>query len=168
MVFTQRFPSPFGDLLFLIKCGNYDLKKCNQVSVPFRGFIVLNDHIKKRAVKRILVSVPFRGFIVLNIAVLGLSNHHALVSVPFRGFIVLNEKFLEDVLLAPGKFPSPFGDLLFLILFQLFSRHSSISFPSPFGDLLFLIGYDQPRYEFEFVSVPFRGFIVLNHTDSKG
>ena len=84
------------------------------VSVPYRGFIILNPHADKfkfvegtgfRPLSGLyysksvlscchllssLVSVPYRGFIILNAP----QSAHTLtmvpVSVPYRGFIILN------------------------------------------------------------------------------
>ncbi len=37
-----------------------------QVSVPYRGFIILNTHSGVEAAEHYVVSVPYRGFIILN------------------------------------------------------------------------------------------------------
>ena len=115
------FPSPIGDVLFLMR---YNKKRVE-------------------AQRRKLVSVPYRGCFVFNF------NFHLLYSK------------------KTAQFPSPIGDVLFLIIgTEKLRMGRTVRFPSPIGDVLFLI---RAREDFnmkinELVSVPYRGCFVFNFT----
>ena len=61
-------------------------------------------------------------------------------------------------------FPSPLGELYFLILGKVLHprRKSIMKFPSPLGELYFLINRKSPNETLTGVSVPSRGAIFLN------
>ena len=78
------FPSPYGDLLFLIHECFYTGMYCF-FSVPLRGLVVFNVFKVLWAVFPTCVSVPLRGLVVFNYGTTTIKT--------------------ED-----GKFPSPYGD----------------------------------------------------------
>ena len=59
------FPSPIGDLYFLIVDISPFVYAGKTVSVPYRGSIFLNESAEFEQY-RVLVSVPYRGSIFLN------------------------------------------------------------------------------------------------------
>ena len=62
-----------------------------------------------------VVSVPFRGFYLLNHLRLMESTVYGEVSVPFRGFYLLNAVMIEINARDAKKFPSPSGVSIFSI-----------------------------------------------------
>ena len=60
-----------------------------------------------------------------------------MVSVPSRGAIFLN--VTKNVLKLLSEFPSPLGELYFLMINSSVLQSNVTSFPSPLGELYFLI-----------------------------
>ena len=107
-----------------------------QVSVPFRGSILLNLNmiqlpdiviefpspfgdlsyltiLKRRKVFIMAVSVPFRGSILLNQDIKFANGDIVVVSVPFRGSILLNFKYSWKTCSKDYKVSVPFrGSIL--------------------------------------------------------
>ena len=82
------------------------------------------------------VSVPSRGAIFLNKIVKRLEEK-LMVSVPSRGAIFLN--VTKNVLKLLSEFPSPLGELYFLMINSSVLQSNVTSCPSPLGELYFLI-----------------------------
>ena len=61
------------------------------------------------------------------------------------------------------RFPSPIGDLFYLIRVDTAYAETNSSFPSPIGDLFYLIEFES-KYTggYKIVSVPYRGLILFN------
>ncbi len=108
-----KFPSPLGELYFLI----------------FTMILVFFV---------IAVSVPSRGAIFLNKSCHLHDGKATMVSVPSRGAIFLNQEIAE-ILRVTDKFPSPLGELYFLISRKCCRNLTAETFPSPLGELYFLI-----------------------------
>ena len=84
------------------------------------------------------VSVPFRGFYLLNGRNLRLMESTVSVSVPFRGFYLLNEFIrLFESKFELETFPSPSGVSIFSIMFKLVNGNYETTFPSPSGVSIF-------------------------------
>ena len=60
-----------------------------------------------------------------------------MVSVPSRGAIFLN--VTKNVLKLLSEFPSPLGELYFLMINSSVLQSNVTSFPSPLGELYFLM-----------------------------
>ena len=134
-----KFPSPLGELYFLITFVT-DLRVNSSVSVPSRGAIFLNNVINMVRHHLSLVSVPSRGAIFLNKTGGFDPGRLYEVSVPSRGAIFLNLiGMMNESFSYMFKFPSPLGELYFLIKMELYRRTCN-----------------------EIVSVPSRGAIFLN------
>ena len=159
-----------------------------KVSVPCRGTTFLNTKRRYQSPIWILVSVPCRGTTFLNKNMFITEENYNLVSVPCRGTTFLNKKmayysrmrhvsvpcrgttFLNrkemvyEQYVTRRQFPSPVGELHFLILnSKPFVISVLYEFPSPVGELHFLIvnGMLDGKLT-KHVSVPCRGTTFLN------
>ena len=86
------------------------------------------------------VSVPSRGAIFLN----QMSNDESIkseinVSVPSRGAIFLNTSPAMRSWQEGTRFPSPLGELYFLMKVSVNDKEVTTLFPSPLGELYFLM-----------------------------
>ena len=84
------FPSPLGELYFLIRFLVHFPQRRRPVSVPSRGAIFLNTTMVFAYAGEDDVSVPSRGAIFLNGTLPGYPTVGNGVSVPSRGAIFLN------------------------------------------------------------------------------
>ncbi len=131
------------------------------VSVPFRGFYLLNTVRMLHAASSMSFR-PLPGFLSSQYDLHSYATRYrALVSVPFRGFYLLNSKMrklLREYISfrpLPGFLSSQSGDDLWNKCFE--------SFPSPSGVSIFSINNKGVLKRNCFVSVPFRGFYLLNN-----
>ena len=133
----MKFPSPLGELYFLmLTTAQLEQVDLLTVSVPSRGAIFLNIEKMLQEFDSGNVSVPSRGAIFLNKIVKRLEEK-LMVSVPSRGAIFLN--VTKNVLKLLSEFPSPLGELYFLMINSSVLQSNVTSFPSPLGELYFLI-----------------------------
>ena len=75
-------------------------------------------------------------------------NKKMVVSVPYRGCFVFNDDGMLFCCIDCLAFPSPIGDVLFLIWNQYDDEeeYTICKFPSPIGDVLFLIAQGRNCY----------------------
>ncbi len=157
------FPSPSGVSIFSIMKTYYVLSG-NIVSVPFRGFYLLN-HVLKHYPHLNKVSVPFRGFYLLNDGDY-VYGQYISVSVPFRGFYLLNLGY-DCSEIEKRMFPSPSGVSIFSIQSRLRSVKPEKSVSVPFRGFYLLNSRAAYKRIIPYsVSVPFRGFYLLNAPSS--
>ena len=177
----NSFPSPSGVSIFSIRKRFNDNKNhfgfrplpgflssqsglaplpcgARQVSVPFRGFYLLNASFRLLHNTCVRVSVPFRGFYLLNCMYVCMYVRTS-VSVPFRGFYLLNS---VDYMIAHVEIVSvPFRGFYLLNKVTAFVNYlEGVSVPFRGFYLLNnkkILGNVRRR-----VSVPFRGFYLLN------
>ena len=133
-----KFPSPLGELYFLIRAAICMMGKQQWFPSPLGELYFL-----------MLTTAQLEQVDLLT------------VSVPSRGAIFLNQEIAE-ILRVTDKFPSPLGELYFLILNEATLTGLGYVFPSPLGELYFLINRKSPNETLTGVSVPSRGAIFLN------
>ncbi len=182
----RKFPSPFGVIYFSIDVQDRLANVLDIVSVPFRGYLFLNDTMIISSMYLQTFPSPF-GVIYFSM----ISEKYevwgdkANVSVPFRGYLFLNWKVENMTIKIFGfrplsglsisqwkedsennnvepRFPSPFGVIYFSmgIVFRLVT---AFCVSVPFRGYLFLNKSGQNKGKFlYFVSVPFRGYLFLN------
>ena len=110
-----KFPSPLGELYFLIRAAICMMGKQQWFPSPLGELYFL-----------MLTTAQLEQVDLLT------------VSVPSRGAIFLNQEIAE-ILRVTDKFPSPLGELYFLILNEATLTGLGYVFPSPLGELYFLI-----------------------------
>ena len=107
---------PLSRLLSSQLCRTFIYHFLMIVSVPFRGYYLLNT-IQLQYMQLIKkVSVPFRGYYLLNTIQLQYMQLIKKVSVPFRGYYLLNKTGVSIYVYIRHKFPSPFEATIFSIL----------------------------------------------------
>ena len=110
-----KFPSPLGELYFLIRAAICMMGKQQWFPSPLGELYFL-----------MLTTAQLEQVDLLT------------VSVPSRGAIFLNQEIAE-ILRVTDKFPSPLGELYFLISRKCCRNLTAETFPSPLGELYFLI-----------------------------
>ena len=110
-----KFPSPLGELYFLIRAAICMMGKQQWFPSPLGELYFL-----------MLTTAQLEQVDLLT------------VSVPSRGAIFLNQE-IADILRVTDKFPSPLGELYFLISRKCCRNLTAETFPSPLGELYFLI-----------------------------
>ena len=114
---SYKFPSPLGELYFLIRAAICMMGKQQWFPSPLGELYFL-----------MLTTAQLEQVDLLT------------VSVPSRGAIFLNQEIAE-ILRVTDKFPSPLGELYFLISRKCCRNLTAETFPSPLGELYFLIKY---------------------------
>ena len=110
-----KFPSPLGELYFLIRAAICMMGKQQWFPSPLGELYFL-----------MLTTAQLEQVDLLT------------VSVPSRGAIFLNQEIAE-ILRVTDKFPSPLGELYFLISRKCCRNLTAETFPSPLGELYVLI-----------------------------
>ena len=163
-IWACEFPSPSGVSIFsMILRKFHNLVHCGFPSPS--GVSIFSIYSWRAQCACIMVSVPFRGFYLLNLDFTFIYSLEEAVSVPFRGFYLLNSRnFVSWVMTAeksfrplPGFLSSQFGWL------KTHAVRNVHLFPSPSGVSIFSIIPEERRQCF-MVSVPFRGFYLLNQS----
>ena len=133
------------------------------VSVPFRGFYLLNEHPWIFKVQSLRVSVPFRGFYLLNQNACNERSRRKKQFPSPSGVSIFSIKEGTYMIIASTVFPSPSGVSIFSIVNGEASDALWNSwFPSPSGVSIFSILKKENKQWINTVSVPFRGFYLLN------
>ncbi len=156
------------------------------VSVPFRGFYLLNLSCKKLKIILIKSFRPLPGFLssqyanacrvidfepkfpspsgVSIFSMNGACAHIELSAFPSPSGVSIFSINKSTVYSLPPSFPSPSGVSIFSIMNYVTTVNAYLSFPSPSGVSIFSIlcivsgnAHALP------VSVPFRGFYLLNN-----
>ena len=108
----NSFPSPSGVSIFSIR-KRFNDNKNHFGFRPLPGFLSSQSGLAPLPCGARQVSVPFRGFYLLNASFRLLHNTCVRVSVPFRGFYLLNCMY---VCMWGHLFPSPSGVSIFSII----------------------------------------------------